>query len=267
MIRYIFSINTGRSGSHYLSEVFKHVEGCVSEHEPKPKMNAEAMQEYLAGRPRKLERLMQPKIEAIEAARGDQIYVETNHCYIKGFGWLMPKYIPQKRLGVIILRRDPAKIRQSFTRVLCSPFLKSGDNWIITPAAKQTLVPLPEGFSFPVMRFHAYRLLSRTLGRPGVVRRLSGGRMNLLPMVRRYERSLLDWYIAETDARAELYKRTFPNITYVEADLDELNTIEGVTAMLEPFGLRPKPSLAEVVGRATNQRAHKVALADTELAG
>jgi hypothetical protein len=257
-IEYVFSISTGRSGSHYLSEVFRHVEGCVSEHEARPRMNRDPMREYLAGRPQQLEALMPTKLASIEKLRGNErVYVETNHCFIKGFGWLIPKHIPENKIGIVILRRDPAEVRASFTRVLSSPFLKSGDNWIITPAANPRLVPLPSEFSLPLLRFHAYRLLSRTVARPGILRRLTGGRMQLLPPIRRYESALLDWYIAETEARCQLYRRTFPNITFVDIDVEQLNSRDGVERMLKPLGLTPKASLDAVIGRATNTKKHK----------
>jgi hypothetical protein len=260
-IRYVFSVSTGRAGSHYLSEIFRHVEGCVSEHEPEPIMNGRAMRSFLAGDPRRLERLMPEKLAAIQRARGDAaVYVETNHCFIKGFGWLLPDHLPQDQIGVIVLRRDPAKIRASFSRALCTPFLPGGDDWIITPTARPHHVPLPEGFSFPMARFHAYRLASRTVARPGIVRRLTGGRMNVIPSIQRYEQALLDWYIVETYARWEAYRRLFPQVLDVDVDVDDLNTFDGVSAMLARLGLVPAPSLAGVLGRRTNEKPGKPVL-------
>ncbi len=47
-VDYIFSINTGRSGSHYLSNIFNHVTGCCSFHEPYPYCRDKVMRKYLA---------------------------------------------------------------------------------------------------------------------------------------------------------------------------------------------------------------------------
>ncbi len=260
MIRYIFSVSTGRAGSHYLSELFRHVDGCVSEHEPTPKLNADPMRAYLAGDPSLLEKQMPAKIDAIERRRAGQVYVETNHCFIKGFGWLLPRYIPEDQIGVIVLRRENAKIRASLSRVLCTPFLPGGDQWIITPLARPHFTPLPAEFSYPMARFHLYRLASRTFARPGIVRRLTRGRMQVPPPIRDYEQALLDWYIAETYARWDAYRRKFPKIKSVEVNVDELNTVEGVAAMLAHFDLSPGPTLPGILGKATNRKSEKPAI-------
>ena len=257
-VRYIFSVSTGRAGSNYLCELFRHVEGCVAEHEPEPKLHADPMRAFLAGDAAPLEARMADKVASIERIRGDaRVYVETNHTFIKGFGWLLPGRIPEDEIGVVVLHRDPAKIRASMHRVLCTPFLPAGDQWMITPLAKPHHVPLPREFSFPMLRFHAYRLASRTFARPGVVRRLTRGKRTVLPAIQRYEEALIDWYIAETAARWTAYKARFPRVTSFECDVESLNTAEGVAAMLAPFGLVAKPSIAGVLGQPTNTKPEK----------
>jgi hypothetical protein len=262
-VRYIFSVSTGRAGSNYLAELFGHVDRCVAEHEPRPILNDRPMRAFLAGDPTALERLMPAKVAAIRramVAASATTYVETNHCFIKGFGWLLPELLPEDELGVVVLRRDPARIKASLSRILCTPFLPAGDQWMITPAARPHFVPLPPEFSFPMARFHAYRLASRTIFRPGIVRRATAGRMNVIPPIKRYEDALLDWYIAEIEARWQAYRVQFPKVTAVEVDVDELNTPDGVAAMMARFGLAPKDSIREVLGRATNTKAHKRAV-------
>ncbi len=262
-VRYIFSVSTGRAGSNYLAELFRHVDGCVAEHEPRPVLNDRPMRAFLAGDPGPLEALMPHKVAAIEralAAARARIYVETNHCFIKGFGWLLPRYLPEAELGVIRLRRDPEKIKASLSRVLCTPFLPPGDQWMITPAARPHYTPLPAEFAFPMARFHAYRIASRTVLRPGIVRRVTRGAMQVIPPIRRYEQALIDWYIAEVEARWQAFRQQFPRITTVEVDVDDLNTRAGVAAMMAPFGLAPAASIAGVLGQATNTKSHKQAV-------
>ncbi len=40
---YLFSINTGRSGSEYLTRIFEHVEGCRSFHEPRESLDKRSL--------------------------------------------------------------------------------------------------------------------------------------------------------------------------------------------------------------------------------
>ena len=255
---YLFSVSTGRSGSKYLCNLLRHAEDCCSRHEPQPTMSGRPMYEYLRGNPEPLAELMPKKIRAIEAARGERrVYSETNHCFIKGFGWLIPKWLPQEEITVIVLRRNPAAIRDSLRRIGCSPFLPAGDQWIITPAAADHHVPLPEEFSFPMARFRLYRLLLRTVMRPGVSRLLTGGRRSAPPFIRRYEAALLDWYIAETDARWRAFEARFPGIQAVEVRLEELNQEAVVEALFDRLGLRPAKTLADVVGKSANLKLRR----------
>lgn len=258
MIRYIFSVSTGRAGSHYLSEIFRHVDGCVSEHEPAPKLNAAPMRAFLAGDRAPMAALMPSKIASIQERLGSQrLYVETNHCFIKGFGWFIPDYLPHDEIGVIALHRPADKIKSSMNRVLCTPFLPAGDQWMITPEATPHHVPLPPEFSFPMARFHLYRWLSRTVARPGIVRRVTRGRMNVPPAIRRYQDALVEWYIAETDARWQEYKRTFPRIRTIDVELDELNSLDGIRRLLATFDLEPNATIESVLGHATNTKSDK----------
>jgi len=251
MIRFLFVISTGRSGSHYLSEVFKHVAGCASFHEPWPTLNDAPMRAYLRGDPQPLRTLMPGKLAAMERERaGEPVYVETNHAFIKGFGWLLPEFIPESEMGVIVLRRGREALLDSLQRVHCSPFNVWGHRWIITPAADPGLVALPAGFSHPLARFYVYRTLETVLFRP--LRVLSRGRYRKPAVVRRYERALLAWYLEQTEALTERYRARFPGVRMVETDLAELNDPAGLARLLEAFGLQALPSLAEQLGQRTN---------------
>lgn len=102
-MKYIFSINSGRSGSNYLSDIFNNCEGCVSFHEPLPRMNGIAMYQWLQGNENQLIDIMPDKIDDIEARRGSRIYIETNHCFIKGFGWQIPAYFDRSEVALLSL--------------------------------------------------------------------------------------------------------------------------------------------------------------------
>ncbi len=87
-VDYIFSINTGRCGSHYLSVIFSHVPGCRSFHEPEPVGNGRVMRRYLQGHAGPMKRLAERKARLVQDLRSHcRLYFESNHRFIKGFGW------------------------------------------------------------------------------------------------------------------------------------------------------------------------------------
>lgn len=51
-----------------------------------------------------------------------------------------------------------------------------------------------------------------------------------------YELTYLQWYVEETAARAELYKENLPSMRYFEVHIEELDSPEKVTEMMEFFG-------------------------------
>ena len=112
-LQYIFSINAGRSGSDYLTELLSLADNTISIYEGFPLMNGAPMRQFNNGDPSALDALMPIKLKEIQKSRKHQktIYSETNHSFIKGWGYLIPdEYIPQEDIGIVILRREPEKI-------------------------------------------------------------------------------------------------------------------------------------------------------------
>jgi hypothetical protein len=218
-IKYIFSINPGRSGSDYLTELLSKTVNAVSMHEGFPIMNGTAMQKFNEGDDSELRKLMPKKLEQIQrkSKNGRKIYCETNHSYIKGWGYLIPdEYIPQEEIGVIILQRNIDRTAYSLLRIHD--------------------VPCASEFS------RTWYLM------PGGCRNLSAPSENANP----YE--LCKWYVEEIGLRAQEYKAQFPRITYVECDLEQLNNYDYVIQMFDIFGLKPLPQLKNVVGQPLNTR-------------
>ena len=217
-IRYVFCINPGRSGSEYLARVLGCAAGAIGAHEAFPVMNGRPMLRFNDGDEAELRALMPAKAKAIaKRHRRDRVYFETNHSFIKGWGYLFPDiYAPQCEIGVIVLRRDPEKVAASLLRVRDVPGLTAWSRaWYLTPNAKHDLHPLPAGAT-PLDRCR--------------------------------------WYVREVGLRADDYKRRFPNVTYFDATLEELNDIDTVRRMLAAFGLEPGPRLEQVVGTPTNAK-------------
>lgn len=253
--KYIFCINAGRCGSDYLSRIFATAPGCVATHEPVPRCVGEPMQAFLHGRPAALKKLMPEKIRAIEDARGDACYFESSNAFIKGFGWLIPEHLPQERIGVVILRRDPHRIASSYLRIGTTALTNRGRKWHILPSIPAPLAPPPRfAFDHPL----DYRL-AWVLSAPFRRRRLLSYLLRFLRLVpalgRRldeYERASALWYAEEVYRMADRYRQTFPGIRYFETTVEELNDSAHVTRMLNHFGLEAGAELEQVLGAPTN---------------
>lgn len=242
--RYIFTITTGRSGSNYLAALFRHVYSCVSRHEPAPVCNGSAMRKFLNGEPAAIQLLTAEKARRIhDLSSGSDVYFESNHCFIKGFGWFIPDYLPEKEIGVIVLRRSRAEIMHSWERKGTSPLTQAGRSWLATPDRKSPVVP-PK---ISIAMYQMARAVKSMLYFAG--RELGVSNVRYPQWVLEVERRCLDWYIDETYAMAELYKQSFPDISFYDVDIADLNTVESVNRMLSFFGCRGKSSLANVVGK------------------
>lgn len=253
-IEYVFCMGTGRNGSEYLRSVLSHAANAVAEHEPVPRCNRVAMRDYLDGRPERMKALMPLKVEKIMQAKGvHDVYIETNHCFIKGFGWLLPEYLGPERMAVLVLTRAPEKVRESFLRIGATCLSESGRNWQILPIRRNPCIPPPSGVlgvkgTYWLMRFCAlpfrHKKFFKQLGIPRPA--------SLPDFLLSYERACLDWYIEETSALAARYKAAFPEITYVSVTIEELNDPVFVRSLFEKLGLEVKESLFNQVGVPTN---------------
>jgi hypothetical protein len=141
-----------------------------------------------------------------------------NNSYIKGWGYLVPdEHIPQEEIGVIILRRDVEKIIHSILRTRILPGASAWSRaWLLRPGDQRNFSQPPENAG-------------------------------------RYE--LCQWYVQETNLRAQAYQKQFPRIKYVECDLEQLNDYDFVVEMFEQFALTPTSALKDAVGETTNQMA------------
>ncbi|MEM8675922.1 MAG: hypothetical protein AAGF83_18925 [Cyanobacteria bacterium P01_G01_bin.67] len=218
-IKYIFCINSGRSGSDYLTELLSKAENTVSIHEGVPIMNGSPMRKYNNGDEGELQKLMPLKIREInkKSKNGSKIYCETNHSFIKGWGYLLPDaYISQSEIGVIILKRDIDKTAYSLIRVRDVPGISEWTRtWLLSPNSRRNLSQ-PDHDASPW--------------------------------------DLCQWYVKETYLRGEEYKKMFPQIKYVECDLEQLNNYEFVKDMFATFGLIPTSLLQNAIGKVVNVR-------------
>lgn len=201
-------------------------------------MNGRPMRQFLAGRSANMAAQMPVKIASIRRLKSSaRVYVETNHCFIKGFGWLIPEFIPQDKIAVVVLKRDRKKIVDSIARILCTPLTEYGRRWIMTPETANPLIPVPRGYLRPQLKYHLLYFLRNTLFRQKVIRLLTLGRSGCPSFIETYEKDMLDWYVRETWARSESYQNTFTEMRFIECTVDELNTISGVERLFEELQL------------------------------
>ena len=215
-IRYVFCINSGRSGSDYLTGLLRQATNAASMHEALPIMNGEPMQRFNDGDDSGLRELMPLKLREMQRRARGRIYCETNHSFIKGWGELIPEFLPPEDIGVIVLRRDVDRTAASLMRVHDVPGLTEwARTWYLTPGSQRDLIKLH-------------------------------------PDPTPYERC--QWYVREVEARAREYRERFPGLTWFECDLEELNTPETVRELFQTFGLREGPGLAGLIGRRMNAK-------------
>ncbi|MDV2992814.1 MAG: hypothetical protein N4J56_002468 [Chroococcidiopsis sp. SAG 2025] len=256
-IEYLFCINTGRSGSHYLHEIFKHVENCQVWHEAHPIGHGQAMRDYFFGKTELMQELTAKKFEKIQQIKKESdCYIETNHCFIKGFGWFLPKYISQEKIGVIILTRNSAQIVDSLLRINCSPLVITGQTWILTPDIKNYCIKPPNWFISPKITYDLFCLLKRLLlSKRKLYNWFSSRFPQIKEMVAKYEKGCLKWYVDETLALSRSYQEKFPNIKYFQIDVEALNNAENIRELLSYFGLSEKSTIETAIGKPTNLKS------------
>ncbi len=229
MVKYIFTISTGRTGTKYLAKILNLASDIVALHEPAPVMKGKAMFQFLKGDQKLMIEKMPQKIKAIKRNSGERVYFESNHCFIKGFGWLLPEHIAQEEIGVIIMKRPYEKIASSYQKKRTSPLKKSGRDWLITPEMKDKINKFTPLEKMVYYAFKYYYLIYRNL------RKIFNFRKSKL--VEKYDYKLLKWYAKETYDQGEKFQRTFPDIKYFEMRMKDLNSLDKINEMLSYFGI------------------------------
>jgi len=260
-IKYLFCINTGRSGSHYLSSIFDHVENAISEHEMKPIGHSEVMQQFLAGNSKPLHELSKKRLRLIEEkCSNGEVFIETSHIFIKSYGWFFANNIPEEDIGILILNRNKEKIVSSLERIGCKPLERRGQKWIMTPAMKNPIIAAPK---LPIisaqMSFSILLTLSNFTKRArSFLKKLKLPAFRYPLFFDEYNRNCLAWYYDETFAQAKKFKSDFPNIRFYHADIDQLNKIEELQKLLDFFELKLSSDLDSIIGKPTNLKKKTV---------
>ena len=250
----VFAISPGRSGSAYLAWLMEQLPGCVSFHERTPVGNAQAMRRFLVGRPGLMQRIAQRKARHIAEARSvGKVYIETNHCFIKGFGWLLPQLLPRYRFGIVVLKRPARRIADSYQRLGATPLSPTGPYWVLTPRLVDPIIPPPHANDVRT-RYELARCLNHRWVQPWISRLVSDFQIT----AQAYDHALLRWGVLETRALARAYRQRFPDYRYMNLTLKQLNQPQGVRSMLDAFGLPWTDRLYKRIGVAQNRKSERV---------
>ncbi len=219
MIQYIFCISPGRCGTDYLTALFRCARNTWSTHEALPIMNGTPMIAFNRLDEEPLRVLTDLKWDTIQSRQRGRVYCETNHSFIKGWGWLVPdRLAPQEQIGVVVLRRHRDENALSLLRIRDVPGISEfSRTWYLEPDAARNLDSPQSGAGL-------------------------------------FE--LCQWYIDETYRRGQAYRDAFPGIRYFECELSQLNEPAFVERMFAFFDLTATPELAAVVGRPLNTKEY-----------
>ena len=246
-IKYIFCISTGRCGTDYLKSLLSQLDNCNAFHEQKPLLHHKVMRTYRNGDTTLMQQLFPKKLARI-TKDPSKLYVDTSHIFIKSFGWELPSAIPEEEIGVIVLKRNKQDVINSTHRVHSGPFTYLGRKWI--------LVPYKNALCKPPLHRYVYRIYRNALKLYWMLLGETESTVKTYPaFFEKLSKKLIDWYYDETYALGDRFKKTFPNVTYVDVALEEINSLEGVARMVKAFGLESRydsEKMIPLLGKARN---------------
>lgn len=137
--RLVFAATAGRTGTAYVTELFKGLGDTLAVHEPEPNF-LHAMRRSQEHPPLALDFLLRHKLPFI-AAQPQTAYVETSHLACKGF--LEPMLSLGLRPGLLLLRRAPRAVARSLLERATVPGrTAAGWMYLLQPGDPGTL-PFP----------------------------------------------------------------------------------------------------------------------------
>lgn len=217
----IFSINSGRSGSKYLAELFSTAKKVKSFHEAEPKMSGEFI-EMINAQPlavsREKRRIKAEAIAKILRGSGpDETYAETNHTFITTFFDVVLEDF--RKIDIVILRRDLALVLKSFVELgYFSPRNPLSFSWMSSPNAATAALP--------------------AIGPDSALDQFD----------------LCIAYLLDIEARGERFQKDCPDVRTHDVRLEELNEIATVENLFQQLHLAATDATRELCGRVSNER-------------
>ena len=141
----------------------------------------------------------------------------------------------------------------------CLPLSKGGSEWTLTPAKMNPIV-IPPRFLLPGRAgFYLAKSLSSLIKAGRKIFRLIGITPSTAIPLKKYQIAALHWYVEETKALSKLFQETYPEVSFIEIDVTDLNDPISVDELNRFLGLRPNPDQKDYLGIATNKKEPKKA--------
>ena len=221
---YIFVANAGRSGSLSLQRIFSTIEGCVSLHEPHPKMLNEYRNEKEKEAFFRKQFYTLKRVYIKKAASGNKYYIETNHMFIKSFAEHSLAYFGNK-CKVIHLHRDPLQIAISLFKLNDIPGKTDiAKLYTLDPLENDNLIKIDD----------------------------------LLCCQQNDETDFLKclWYAYEIEARISKFKERHASLNVYKINTNQLNDVAEIKKLLNYFNIPyDNDTISNVVGTRLNERA------------
>jgi hypothetical protein len=208
--RFVFVATTGRSGTMTLSDICARADGCVSLHEPYPKMHEDVLHAAAYGDAEYVHFVYRTvkSVNILRAAAGAQTYVETNHQFIKTFCHEVVRDFGE-RVSVMYLVRDPVDVANSICSLADQPGTAKGNAWWLDYRGSANHIRIAD-----------------VLG--------NGGEFS-----DPFSRAL--WYCYEIEARTEAFRRRYPSVPFVTFRTEHLGDADRVAGLLTQLGLDARP--------------------------
>jgi hypothetical protein len=219
--RLIFCINSGRSGSNYLSELLGTAEEVISYHEPSPSMTGDYLRminkfDYATSFSKRRFKSSTIKDILLKIPDG-KIYCETNHMFIKTFFDVVTQDFP--KIEVIILRRYLPKVLKSFIELgYFSDKNQAWRFWMSSPNAVTAAIPC----------------------------------IDVDANLDQWDLSIA--YLIDIEARAKRFQQEYPGINTYEVPLEELNNFTKVESLFEQLKITSTDATREIYTQQINQR-------------
>jgi hypothetical protein len=219
--RLLFCINSGRSGSHYLSKILGTAKEVVSYHEQVPSMNGDYLnlinkEDYLKTFSKR--RYKSHVLKNILLKLPPQkVYCDTSHMFIKTFFDVIVKDFTN--LEVIILRRNLANVLKSFIELgYFSPENKNWPLWMSSPNAKTAAIQCID----------------------------SDDKLD------QYDLSIA--YLIDIEARAIRFKKQYPYLKTYEIRLEAMNQFETIEQLFQALNITVTDQTKKIYSQKINQR-------------
>ena len=230
--QYFFCINSGRSGSKYLTTLFAASPEAVAYHEAPPQMNGDLLrlaenEPYEATYAAR--RVKAAAVRGLLANASERhTYAETNHMFIKTFFDVAMGELGQQageRVGVVLLRRELAAVVKSFAELgIFTERNTVWPDWMTSPyASTRAIEPAaPEG---------TLDALELTVA-----------------------------YLVDIEARAQRFLRTYPDADVFETRVEAFADPAEIERLYAWAGLTLTDGALALRGQTVNERTARKAM-------